>query len=427
MKGQESGSSATEDLSRKLNLIMKRLDTLESIVLENPEYAELATFLRLTKASVGLYADPLKMVADAKPAEHPAESKPLTRVQANLILKAKEAKIGEDVNLEIELVNAGKAPALLMKVEQLLPPGFELVAKPKYCRLEDTHLDMNGRRLNPLMTEEVRLAIRSFDKGAFTIKPKIIYLDAAANQMSCEPEPVTIKISEIILPSRINTGYKDLDSLLLGGIPENYAVILTSPSCDEKDLLIRRFLEVGPEKGQTTFHVSIEASGVKSLAEEFQSSFYLFICNPQADKIIKSLPNVFKLKGVENLTDISIALSKAFRRLDTSISGPRRVCIEIVSDVLLQHRAVQTKRWLTDLIPELKSRGFTTLAVMNPQMHSPQEVHAILGLFEGEINIYEKESERGLEKFLKIKKMYNKKYLGSELPLRKERLHHERK
>jgi len=235
-------------------------------------------------------------------------------------------------------------------------------------------------------------------------------------------EPVTIEIPEVVLPGRISTGYKDLDNMLFGGIPENYAVILTSPSCDEKDLLVRRFLETGAKKGQITFYLTTEASGVRALTEEFQSSFYLFVCNPQADTIIRSSPNVSKLKGVENLTDISIALSSAFRRVDTSITGPKRACVEIISDVLLQHRAVQTRRWLTGLIPQLKAKGFTTLAVMNPQMHSPQEVHAILGLFEGEINIYEKESEKGLEKFLKIRKMYNQRYLESKMPLRKEKL-----
>jgi KaiC/GvpD/RAD55 family RecA-like ATPase len=415
-------SSSTEELSRKLNLVLKRLDTLEAIVLENPEYAELATFLRLTRASVGLYADPLRMVTDSQSAKQLAKSKLRPSIQAKLILRSKEVNVGEDVNLEMQLTNEGEAPALLIRVEKILPVGFELVAKPGYCRFEQTDLDMNGKRLNPLMTEEIRLTLRSFDKGIFTIKPKIIYVDAAANQMSCEPVPVTINISETVLPGRVSTGYKDLDSLLLGGLPENYAIILTSPSCDEKDLLIKRFLETGPKKSQITFHVTTEASGVKTITEENQSSFCLFICNPQANKIMKSLPNVFRLKGVENLTDISIALTKAFRRLDTSITGPRRACIEIISDVLLQHRAVKTRRWLTDLITELKSNGFTTLAVMNPQMHSPQEVHAILGLFDGEINIYEKESVKGLEKFLKIKKMYNQRYLESELPLRKQRL-----
>jgi predicted transcriptional regulator/KaiC/GvpD/RAD55 family RecA-like ATPase len=231
-------------------------------------------------------------------------------------------------------------------------------------------------------------------------------------------EPITIKIPEVVLPGRITTGYKDLDNMLFGGIPENYAVILTSPSCDEKDLLIKRFLEAGVKEGQITFYVTTETSGVRALAEEFQTTFYLFICNPQADAMIKTLPNIFKLKGVENLTDISIALTSAFRRLNTSIKGPTRACIEIVSDVLLQHKAVHTRRWLTGLIPEFRSRGFTTLAVMNPQMHPQQEVQAILDLFEGEINIYDEESER----FLQIKKMYNQRYLESKLPLRKEKL-----
>jgi len=235
-------------------------------------------------------------------------------------------------------------------------------------------------------------------------------------------EPVTIEIPEVVLPGRISTGHKELDSMLFGGIPENYAVILTSPSCDEKDLLVRRFLETGAKKGQITFYVTAEAGGVRTLLEDSESNFHLFICNPQADNIIKDLPNVTKVKGVENLTDISIALSSAFRRLDASLTGPKRACVEVISDILLQHHAIQTRRWLTALIPQLKSKGFTTLAVMNPHMHSPQEVHAILGLFEGEINIYEKESEKGLEKFLKIRKMHNQRYLESKMPLRKEKL-----
>jgi KaiC/GvpD/RAD55 family RecA-like ATPase len=86
----------------------------------------------------------------------------------------------------------------------------------------------------------------------------------------------------------------------------------------------------------------------------------------------------------------------------------------MVSDALLQHRSVQTRRWLIELITELKSAGFTTLAVTDPQMHSPEELHAILNLFEGEIDIREKETEKGLEKILKIKRMSNQKYMKDE-------------
>jgi len=252
------------------------------------------------------------------------------------------------------------------------------------------------------------------------VKSRMIYLETGRHIVS-EPKPIP-EVSKVVLPDRITTGYTDLDNLLFGGIPKNYAVILSSPSCEERDLLIKKFLETGAKKGEATLYITIDPGEVKALTEEFQSNFYLFVCNPQADAIIKSLPNVFKLKGVENLNDISIALTSAIRNLDISLKGPRRACIEIISDVLLQHHAVQTRRWLSALIPELRSKGFTTLAVIDPQMHPPQESHAILNLFEGEISIYERETEKGLEKFLKIKKMTNQKYLENELPLRKEEL-----
>ena len=243
----------------------------------------------------------------------------------------------------------------------------------------------------------------------------------SGNEMVLEPKPVETAVSKGVLPGRITTGYGNLDNLLLGGIPENYAVILTSPSCDERDLLIEKFLETGAKRGEVTFYVTTDPGEVKTLIEEFQSHFYVFICNPQADAITKSFLNVFKLRGVENITDINIALSSAFRTLDVWVKKPRRICIEIISDVLLQHHAVHTRRWLNALIPELRSKGFTTLAVMDPRMHPPQEVRAILGLFDGEINIYKKEAMKGPEKYLKIKKMTGQEYQDSELLLRKEK------
>jgi predicted ATPase len=211
----------------------------------------------------------------------------------------------------------------------------------------------------------------------------------------------------------VSTGYADLDKLLHGGIPSNYAAVLTSPSCDERDLLIRSFLETGAKKGEVTFHVTINASLAKALAEKSMPNMQIFVCNPEAEAIIKSSPNVHVLKGVENLTDISIALTLAIRQLDLSLKGPRRICLSLVSDALLQHHTVETRRWLTALITKLKSEGFTTLAVIDPQVHPSEELHAIVGLFDGEISIYEKEAER----FLKIKRMSNQRYLADEIAL----------
>jgi tetratricopeptide (TPR) repeat protein/KaiC/GvpD/RAD55 family RecA-like ATPase len=224
-----------------------------------------------------------------------------------------------------------------------------------------------------------------------------------------EPKPV----------DHVSTGYADLDKLLYGGLPSNHAVVLTTPSCDERDTLIKNFLEAGAKRGEITFYVTTDPGSAKHLAEEFQSNFFLFVCNAQADAIVKDSPNVFKLKGVENLTEIGISLTSAIKKLDSSLKGPRRVCIDLISDILLQHHAVQTRRCLSSLIPELRSEGFTMLALMNPEMHSPQEARAVLDLFDGEINIYEKQTEKGSERSLKVKRMSDQKYLENEILLTK--------
>ena len=187
-------------------------------------------------------------------------------------------------------------------------------------------------------------------------------------------------------------------------------MVLASPSSDERGLLIKRFLEAGAEAGETTFYITAEAGNGKALAEKYPSNFYLFLCNPRADTMMQSLPNVVKLKGVENLTEIDIALTKAFRTLNPSSAGPKRACIEIVSDVLLQHHAVVTRKWLSAVLADFKSKGFTTLAVIDPNMHPAEEAQAITGLFDGEIRITEKETASGLVKSLRVRKLTGQRY-----------------
>jgi hypothetical protein len=65
---KDSGNSA-EELGKKLDQILRRLDLLEELILEKPEYEGFAAALRLTRVGIGMYGEPLKIAERLKEAQ----------------------------------------------------------------------------------------------------------------------------------------------------------------------------------------------------------------------------------------------------------------------------------------------------------------------------------------------------------------------
>lgn len=385
MNRKENSASGAE-LSKKLDQILQRLDLLERSILGKPEYEGLVTSLQLTRLGIGIYGEPLKTASRLRNAENYLRQKAIAQDEISRCIIQALAVKGQ---LNISAITRQTATMRGKASRRTIRKRVEALVK------QGVLVRTDGR-------------IPTYD-----------LVEKSESTPSARPSQTNVLG---LLSDRISTGYDDLDGLLLGGFPKNYAVLLTSPPYDERDLLVERFLGAGLKEGQIIFFATAKATGLQNLAKKYPSNFYLFVCNPQVNTTIESLPNVFKLTGVENLTNINIALSSAFHRLNESSESSRRICIEIISDILLQHHAVQARRWLSALIPELKSKAFTTLAVMDPEMHSLQETRALQDLFDGEINIYEKDSADGLRRYLRIRRMHNQRYSERELLIRKESL-----
>lgn len=217
----------------------------------------------------------------------------------------------------------------------------------------------------------------------------------------------------------ISTGYSELDSLLSGGLPEGYSVLILSEPCDEMDLIIRKLIQSTISQGYSVFFISRDSIKTQHLISQYPTKFYAF--NPTADKIPSS-PNLFKISGVENLNDLNISLSKAMEPL-LSITSKRILILDVVSDALLEHKGLTTRKWLNDFIVKRKDDEFTILGIFNPNIAEKADAQAIIDLFDGVIEVFEKGLRERARRFLIIKRMYGRKYAENEILLDREKLY----
>jgi len=239
-------------------------------------------------------------------------------------------------------------------------------------------------------------------------------------EVAREVEHEVPQAGTVVTPlQNILTGYPDLDAVLAGGLPVGYAILMVSPPCDERDLLFRKIIESGLSAGNSIFFLSRDLGRTQDLARKYKTNFYAF--SPQADKISSEHGNVFKLAAVQNLNDVNISFSKVMETLGKE-SKNKIIIMDILSDVLLEHKALTTRKWLDDFVAKRKAEGFTILGTLNPLIASKQESQTIIDLFDGIIEIYEKELRGRTRRFLIVKKMYGRKYVETELMLDKDKL-----
>ncbi len=125
------------------------------------------------------------------------ESLERAEIQSTIVVERKELQVGEDLDLGLAFVNAGRAPALILRVEDLIPSGFDIVSKPERYSINDNGIDLKGKRIEPLKRDELPFSIRARRAGEFSLKPRIVFVDEKGQYRTDEPEPVMIAVSEI--------------------------------------------------------------------------------------------------------------------------------------------------------------------------------------------------------------------------------------
>lgn len=212
--------------------------------------------------------------------------------------------------------------------------------------------------------------------------------------------------------------FTSLKDLIPAGLPGNYSVLLGSPGCDERNLVVEQIIGSGLVKNAPCFDLTADVGYGRSLASKFPEGLMVLISSPRAGEATEK--NVFQIKsGIQNLTTINIELVNAVK--DHYKAGSV-VCLETVSDILLAQKLLTTRKWISDITPRLEGWGYTVLGVFNPALHSKEENQGIEDLFKGYVEITEKDYAGKPRRMIAVRKMADVKYNDNELLLDREQL-----
>ena len=214
------------------------------------------------------------------------------------------------------------------------------------------------------------------------------------------------QVLERVLP----TGYRALDEMLYGGLPVGSSIVLTGPPCDEKNIILRRFIETNLLSSRSCIFISTSLDRVQNLLSKYDRYLHVILCNPQAEITAAAFPQVSKLKTLDSLTQLNIEYDNAVK---TCISKPAVLCLEILDDMLLEHH-YSTRRWLMDILGRSKTNQMTCLAALNPAMHPAEESQAVLETFDGHLDLYEAEIQVR-PKMIRVRKLGGRKFIDNEL------------
>ena len=148
----------------------------------------------------------------------------------------------------------------------------------------------------------------------------------------------------------------------------------------------------------------------------------IFAFSEQADKVASNSGNLFKIPGIGNLSEFSISLGVALKEVHVEREASKVFLIDTISGILLRHKSLTTLRWLSDFIAKRKTEKFTVLATLNPLIAPKEETQPIIDLFDGVIQIYEKELAERARRFIVIRKMRGRRYIETDLMLDRNKL-----
>jgi len=119
------------------------------------------------------------------------------RIVGKMKASPKEVHAGMDLTLELEIANVGRSTATLVRIENIVPDGFQPAKDETPYFFEKNNLNMRGKRLGYLKPDQLKIRLKPRRKGTYELKPRIVFVDQKGTEGVYEFEPATVSVKEL--------------------------------------------------------------------------------------------------------------------------------------------------------------------------------------------------------------------------------------
>src|SRR2546426_3824990 len=197
--------------------------------------------------------------------------------------------------------------------------------------------------------------------------------------------------------TRLATGIQGFDAMVQGGLPVGSSVILQGPPGQEKLRFALTFLAEGLKSGGSGLVVispqspdavlaELRGLGVNLDAVTTENRLGVVDWYSWTDETILDIEEEgIVVRSSIDLTNLGVALSRAIAALPSD--QPRRAVIELLSPAMNAYDVTQVYSFAQSAKRKFDRHGFTSLVLLEKDMHSGPEITTLLQPFDGVIEV----------------------------------------
>jgi hypothetical protein len=104
-------------------------------------------------------------------------------------------ELGQMFYLRLDLVNVSRSQGSIVKIENLLSPGLEVMEMPSNCVVHDGLIELKDNIIKPFELKTVKLAVKATKPQEFQLTPTVTYIDDLGETKTCSTRTFTMTVS----------------------------------------------------------------------------------------------------------------------------------------------------------------------------------------------------------------------------------------